>query len=152
MQNVVSDRVHQVRFAKADVSVNEKRVVNVARRFRNRQRGRIREAIRIADHEIFKRVFRIQNLLFRLPRLLNRALLRENLQRIPHAEARPDRAVQRRPKPIQQRRQNLPCFRGHHDLRVRHRKQCKRLNELIEKHLVDDSAVAQGVFDPVPFL
>ena len=60
LQHPVADGVHQVRFSKAPPAVNEQRVVSGGRVVRNGLRRSMREVVRAADHEGFKRIFGVQ--------------------------------------------------------------------------------------------
>src|SRR5262245_40023110 len=57
-----------MRLAEAGAAVDEQRVVSLRRRFRDRERGRVRDAVRRADHEQREDVLRVQPGK-RLPRL-----------------------------------------------------------------------------------
>ena len=56
----VADGVHQVRFAQSNASVQEQRVIGCSRILRNSERRGVRKMIGPADHECFKRIFRVQ--------------------------------------------------------------------------------------------
>jgi hypothetical protein len=60
-QNVLADRLHQVRLAKTDAAVDKKRVVSARRRLRHSEAGRMRDFIIRPDHEGFKCVARIES-------------------------------------------------------------------------------------------
>ena len=58
-QDVVADRVEQVRLAQARRSVKEERVVGLAGKLRDRQRRGVGEAIAVANDELVEAVARI---------------------------------------------------------------------------------------------
>src|SRR5713226_1077722 len=53
-EHVLANRLHQVRLAKTDAAVDEKRVVSARRRLRDRETGRVRDFIVRSDHKRFK--------------------------------------------------------------------------------------------------
>ncbi len=58
--DVLRDGLEQVRLAEAGAAVDEERVVRLRRRFGDGERGRVREAIRRADHERVERVLHVE--------------------------------------------------------------------------------------------
>ena len=58
--DVVADRVQQVGLAQTGVAVDQQRVVRLARRLGDRDRGGVREPVRAADDEGLEGVLRIQ--------------------------------------------------------------------------------------------
>ena len=60
LEHLLADRLQEVRLAEADAAVDEQRVVRLARRARRRRRGRVRQAVARAGHEVVEDVIRIQ--------------------------------------------------------------------------------------------
>ena len=60
LAHVLRDRLQQMRLAEAGAAVDEERVVGLRRRFGDRERGRVREAVRRADHEGVEGVLRVE--------------------------------------------------------------------------------------------
>ena len=60
LTDVVADRLQEVRLAEAGAAVDEERVVRLRRRLGDRERGRMCEAVRRADHEEVERVLRVE--------------------------------------------------------------------------------------------
>ena len=60
LHHVLRDRLEQVRLPEAGAAVDEERVVRLRRRLGDCERGRVREAVRRADHEEVERVLRVQ--------------------------------------------------------------------------------------------
>jgi hypothetical protein len=60
LADVLGDRLQKVRLAEPGASVDEERVVGLSRSFGDRERGRMGEAVRGADHERVERVLRVQ--------------------------------------------------------------------------------------------
>jgi hypothetical protein len=58
--DVVRDRLEKVCFAEAGPAVDEERVVGLRRRLGHRERGRVREPVRRADHEPVEGVLAVQ--------------------------------------------------------------------------------------------
>ena len=93
--DVLRDRLEQMRLAEARAAVDEERVVRLRRRLRDGQRGRVREAIRRADHEGVERVLHVETAALGPPRsaldhgndaLRPRAILRRGIRALPHLE------------------------------------------------------------------
>ena len=60
VEQVLADRVHQVRLAESHAAVEEQRVVGAGGRLGDRDRGGVRELVRRADDERRERVARVQ--------------------------------------------------------------------------------------------
>jgi hypothetical protein len=56
----MADRVHQVGFTKSHAAIDIERIVGFPRRFRDRERGGVRELIARTDDESLKRALRIE--------------------------------------------------------------------------------------------
>ncbi len=61
-QNVMADRMHQVRFSQPDPSVQKQRVVCFGKRLGDGERCRMGEPVPGSDHERIEGVFRIQHM------------------------------------------------------------------------------------------
>ena len=59
LADVLGDRLQEVRLAEPGAAVDEERVVRLRRRLGDRERGRVRETVRRADHERVERVLRV---------------------------------------------------------------------------------------------
>jgi hypothetical protein len=66
--DVLAHGLEQVRLAEAGAAVDEERVVRLRGRLRDRERRRVREPVRRADHERVERVLRVQALVGRARR------------------------------------------------------------------------------------
>ncbi len=89
--DVVRDRLQQVRLPQPGAAVDEQRVVRLRRRFGDRECGRVREAVRRADHEEVERVLRVDvcELALGALRRLGRGGARTGRQRVGNGQADP---------------------------------------------------------------
>ena len=60
LRHVLRDGLEEMRLAEPGAAVDEERVVRLRRRLGHRERGRVREAVRRADHERVERVLRVE--------------------------------------------------------------------------------------------
>ena len=100
LAHVLRDGLKEMGLAEAGAAVDEERVVGLRRRFGHGQRGRVREAVRRADHERVERVLRVEPAALGPSRqaldhgkeaFLPRAVLRRRLALVGHPEL--DRAL-----------------------------------------------------------